>query len=184
MTTKKTATVKPPAQAVAQDAHWSASLERLRNRQRPTATLTICDDQDIKDRLAYARQVERRAQAHAEDNPGAEATELLEQAKAGAEKAQEAYDAEAIVLRFQALTRTDFDALKEDHKPTEEQADEGELVNVETLGPELIAASSLDGITVDDAQRFLNEWAAAEGAQLFHAAWDVQAHSRMDLGKG
>lgn len=175
----------PPAAAVAQDSHWAQSLERLRNRQRPTATLTICDDQDLKDRLAYAKQIERRAQTQADTNPdSADATALLAEAQTKLAEAQAAYDQEVIVLRFQALKRADFETLKAAHPPTEEQADEGESVNVETLAPVLISAASLDGITVEQAAEFLEEWAASEAAELFHTAWDIQLHSRQDLGKG
>lgn len=175
----------PPANAVAKDAHWSASLERLRNRQRPTATLTICDDQDVKQRLSYAKQTERNAQAHAEAYPqDANGARLLEDAKAALAAAQEAYDTEAIVLRFQALERPHWEALRKAHPPTEEQADDGIAVNVEALAPELISAASVDGITVEDAKAFLDTWGEGEAAQLFQTAWDLQNHSRMDLGKG
>lgn len=175
---------QPPANAVAQDAHWSSTLDKLRNRQRPTATLTICDDQDVKDRLTEAKKDADRVRAHAHSHPSDEAAQLLADAESELAKAQAAFDEVAIVLRFQALKRGDFDDLKAAHPPTEAQADEGEPVNVETLGPVLIAAASLDGMTVEDAQELLEEWSAAEGAQLFYTAWNVQHHSRQDLGKG
>ncbi len=90
----------------------------------------------------------------------------------------------AIVLRFQALRRLDFEELKKAHPPTESQAEDGYGVNPETLGPILIEASSLDGITAQDAIYYLGEWSEGEANALFNTAWNVQANVRMELGKG
>lgn len=183
-TTAKT-TATPPAAAVAKDPHWAATRERLRNRNRHTAALTICDDLDVRNALETARYALRRLQAEAADRPG---DQTVKDAVAIAEQdvatAQAAFDAAAIVLRFQALPRLEFEALKKAHPATEEQAEDGHDLNVEAFGPELIAAASVDGITVDDAREYLDTWSEAEAAALFNAAWNVQETSRMDLGKG
>lgn len=181
----KTTSVEPPAQAVAKDAHWAATRDRLRNRQRPTATMTICDDDQVKQGLDEARKGQLRAKLQLDSDPD---NQVLKAALAGMEErlaaAQAAFDDAAIVLRFQALERPAFEDLKKNHPPTEEQAEEGLIVNIEAIAPPLIAASSLDGITEDDAQHYLDTWAEAEAARLFQTAWDVQSVVRFDVGKG
>jgi hypothetical protein len=182
MTSSKLA---PPQNAVDRDPHWTQTRARLAARQRPIAKMTICDDNELKQRLAIAQNVARRAKAAAEDNPGDKDLKKLQtQAEKELEAAQAAFDEAAIVLRFQALRRPDFEALKKEHPATEEQAEDGLAFNPETLGPELIAAASLDGITVEEAQEYLTEWAEGEASQLFDTAWQVQGETRADLGKG
>lgn len=191
-TPKKTTATKPaatkpepPAAIVAQDAHWAATRARLQNRTRPTAKLTICDDHEVKQALAAAQYAQNRLRDRADVDPdNAELKEALEKAADDVATAQEAFDAVALVLRFEALPRDEFDELKAEHPPTETQADEGALANAETIGPVLISRCSLDGITEDDASTYLNTWAVAEAAQLFQAAWDVQQVVRFDVGKG
>ncbi|MFH8581632.1 hypothetical protein [Streptomyces zaomyceticus] len=170
-------TPAPPPAAVAKDAHWAAKLAKLRSRVRPTNTMTICDDDAARQALETAQQNHLRAQLGGD----ADTIATTETALAAA---QAAFDDAAIVLTFQALRRTDFEDLKTKHPPTEAQAEDGQLLNIETFGPELISASSLDGLTVEDAQSFLTDWSAGEAAQLFHTAWDLQDTTRADLGKG
>lgn len=181
---KAAAPPAPPATAVAKDAHWSATRERLLNRSRPVMKLTICDDHDIKRALAAAIGVEANARAHADNYPGAEADRLLADARAALEKAKADADAASIVLSFQALERKRYHALIADHPPTETQVEEGYDFNLDTLAPVLIAASSLDGITAEDAAAFLDQWSNAEGQALLNTAFGVQREDRMDLGKG
>ncbi|MFC7794659.1 hypothetical protein [Streptomyces cinereoruber] len=182
MTTK---TPTPPAEAVAKDAHWAAKLNRLQNRKRPTATLTICDDDTLRRQLTEATDRHTQAVRASERTPD---NEVLKAALADAQTkltaAQAAFDAEAIVLTFQALSRTEFEDLKKEHPPTEEGAEDGQIVNAETLGPELISRTSMDGITPDQAREFLDTWSEAEAVTLFNTAWDLHAEVRMDLGKG
>ncbi|MFB7867360.1 hypothetical protein [Streptomyces sp. NPDC056069] len=170
----------PPKTRTAQ-----SPAERARARQRPVLKMTICDDTAIKAALDLAQHTLRRAKAEAADRPGdpviAEAVALAETQLA---QAQAAFDAEAYDLRFQALQRVDFEALKKKHPPTEAQAEDGFEFNVDTFGPELISKASLDELTVDDAKSFLETWAEAEAAQLFNTAWGVQQETRADVGKG
>lgn len=187
MTTTSTTPAKPepPAAAVAADPHWAATRDKLRNRQRPTASLVICDDADVKKALEDAKFVVRRVTASLESEPNDSGLKKdLAAAQTSLDAAQAAFDEVAIVLRFQALRRPDFEDLKKDHPPTEEQAEEGLAVNVETLGPALIAACSLDGITADDAAYYLAEWSEGEASAMFNTAWNMQSGARMDLGKG
>ncbi|NUS25025.1 MAG: hypothetical protein HOV92_12495 [Streptomyces sp.] len=178
-------TPQPPANAVARDPHWAATRERLAARQRPVLKMTICDDQQVKQRLGAAQYTERRTRAAAEADPSdQDLKKALKDAEAETKAAQEAFDEAAIVLRFQAMRRPDFEALKKAHPATEEQAEDGLQFNPETLGPELIEASSLDGITAEEAVEYLTEWGEGEAAQLFDTAWQVQGETRADLGKG
>lgn len=112
----KTTTPAPPADAVARDAHWAAKLARLQNRQRPTATLTICDTPAVRQALAEARQRHQRAVHNAERSPEEPVLQAaLADAEAKLTAAQAAFDAEAIVLTFRALSRLEFEALKAAH---------------------------------------------------------------------
>lgn len=183
--TTATSKPEPPQTAVDRDPHWATTRQRLAARQRPILTMTICDDQQVKDRLATAQYAERRARAVAEDAPAdKDLKKLHTAAQKELDAAQAVFDATAIVLRFQGLRRPDFEALKKAHPPTEEQAEDGMAFNPESLAPELVAASSLDGITVEEAAEYLTEWSESEAAQLFDVAWQAQGESRADLGKG
>ncbi|MEU9849261.1 hypothetical protein [Streptomyces sp. NPDC047985] len=184
-TARKTTAPTPPSAAVAADAHWAATRERLRSRSRPTVRLTICDDHDAKESLAEARFVHQQAQDAADRAPEDEAAKAtLRAAATSLTKAQAAVDKASIVLRFQALDRKTYKELLAAHPPTEDQAEDGYAFNLDTLGPVLIAASSLDGITEEDAAEFLDDWSQAEAEALLNAAFGVQREERMDLGKG
>ncbi|MFD4795887.1 hypothetical protein [Streptomyces anulatus] len=181
MTARKPA---PPADAVAADAHWASKLAKLRARTRPTVTLTICDDDDLKRAAATARFLEQQAKDTAETNPDDKAAQAA--ATAAAERlaaAQADLDEAAVQLRFQALPRNEFRELLAAHPPTEEQAGKGYDYNPDTMAPILIAAASLDPLTEEDAAAFLAEWSQAEGDALVSAALRVQQADRMDLGK-
>ncbi|MFJ7990328.1 hypothetical protein [Streptomyces sp. NPDC096351] len=159
--------------------------DRARSRKRPILKMTICDDLTVKTAYESARYSVRRLKAEAEDRPN-EATVQAALARAETEltAAQEAYDAEAYDLRFEALPRTEFEDLKKAHPPTEAQAEDGYDLNVDTFGPALVAAASLDGLTVDDARTFLDTWSEGDASTLFNTAWGVQQETRTDVGKG
>lgn len=189
MTSTKTAQTQaktePPAEAVAADPHWAATREKLRNRHRPTTVLTICDDFDVKKALEDAKFVVRRLEAEQAAEPGDTGLAIdLAAARADLEAAQAAFDEVAIRLTFQAMRRPDFEQLKKDHPPTEADAEDSLAFNIDALAPLLIEASSLDGISAEDAAYYLTEWGEGEASSLFNAAWGVQSHARMDLGKG
>lgn len=172
-----TASVTPPPAAVARDPHWAAKVERLRARKRPTATLEICDDDTVRQALVRARAEYDMAVAVGDEDSQKTTAQALEAAQA-------AFDEVGITLTFQALPSPEFEALKRAHPPTEQQAEDGQAVNLDTLGPELVSRSSVDGITVEEAADFLDTWGTGEATQLFFAAWNVQTHVRSDLGKG
>lgn len=187
MTTSRKTTPAPPPAAVAADPHWAATRERLAHRNRPTATLTICDDDGLKNRLRAARLADQSATARLTERPDDKTLQTeAGTARRELDAATAGFDQAAIVLHFRALPRPDFEALKEAHPPTEEQADDGAAFNAEAFAPDLIAAASLDGITPDDATTYMTTWAEGEAVALYRAAWDIQSHTRMDLdlGKG
>lgn len=188
-TSSKTTTApEPPAQAVAQDAHWAAKQAKLKARQNLTAPLRICDDADLKVALADAKRAQRLAAADLEVQDTSDGKAAAKKRLAAADKAlaaaQEAVDAETVTLWFRGLPRTAYEALLKAHPPTEQQAEDGDPWNTDTFAPALVAASSLDGMPLEDAEHFLNEWSAAEAQALFNAAQSVQQTSRLELGKG
>ncbi|MFD8470424.1 hypothetical protein ACFV10_35565 [Streptomyces cyaneofuscatus] len=182
MTARKPA---PPAEAVAADPHWEAKLAKLRQRTRPTVTLTICDDDDLKQSVATARFMEQQAKAAAEDAPDNEVLQSAHQdAVERLTEAQAALDEASVVLRFQALPRSAFKELVAAHPPTEEQIQDNWDFNVDTMGPVLLAAASLDPLSEKDAALFLSDWSHAEAERLLRVALGLQQAERMDLGKG
>lgn len=181
----------PPPAAVAKDAHWQQTMARLNKLKPAVATMTICDDPDLRTRLAGARAAKDaafRALEVAEGQSDPDSTALArrraEKATTELDEAQAAFDAAAIVLRFQALPRTELEELQAKHPPTEEAEADGAAWDADSFAPALIAAASLDGMPVDYAQQCLNTWSSADAAALWNAAWQIQHQQRTDLGKG
>ncbi|WP_127355708.1 hypothetical protein [Actinacidiphila soli] len=200
-----TTTRKPPAGAVAKDAHWSAKMARLRARKLPERTLSICDDTDAKAAvtdasvaLATARAgalaecteqgiVKEKRDAWVASNPQVLA------ADAGLTRAQDALAEATLTLTFRALPRPVWEQLLRDHAPTEAQADKGMEYNVDTFPAALIAAchierdaggAEVEGMSEADAQELLDTWADAEAKALFTTALVINQTLRADLGKG
>ena len=190
MTTKASSTRKPPAGAVAQDAHWAKTMARLEKLKPATTVFTICDDLDVKQRHAEARAEARAAKAvlDATDESDTEAHSFARnqwvRAAAEAEEAQAAYDKIAVRLTFQALGRQELETLQGEHPPTEKQEADGAAWNHDTFAPALIAAASTDGMPIDYARQCLDTWSAGDANALYQAALSVQQQPRTDLGKG
>lgn len=195
MTTSTKTKPAPPEQAVAQDAHWAKTMARLDRLERPVAKLTICPDPDLRENLSQAKRDLDRANSHRElvnsqdedDRDAgvvAAADKNVAHAEAAVQQAQAAFDEEAIVLRFQALSRTQLDALSKKHPPTEEDEQEGSDVNEQSFPPELISAASMDGMPLEYAQQCWETWSLGESQALYEAALSVQRQMRTDLGKG
>lgn len=187
-TATKQAVPEPPASAVALDAHWAAKRERLRQRQAATAVLRVCDDDDLKATRDEAARARRMTHAQLENETTEAGRERAQKALDAAEQAltgaEQAVDDATITLTFRGLPRREYEALIKAHPPTEEQAEDGDAWNTETFAPALVAASSVDGMTTEDAEFFLAEWSAAEARRLYDAAMGVQQTNRLDLGKG
>ncbi|WP_055713159.1 hypothetical protein [Streptomyces torulosus] len=187
---------EPPAEAVARDPHWAAKMARLRARRLPERTVSILDDQDLKQRvtdaaldLAKAR-TSALGRASAMEVPAdqretwAEAQPDVLAAQSALDEARRALEAGTLKLTFRALPRPAWEQLLREHAPTEEQADLGHEYNVEAFPAALIASSSVDGMSEADAQELLDNWSDADAKALFTAALLVNQTMRADLGKG
>jgi len=179
---------EPPEAAVALDAHWAATRERLRNRKPATAVLRICDDEELKDARDEAVRNRRLAAAALDSLPSgdarAQAQGRLDRAEEALQRAQAAVDDATITLTFRGLPRPEFEDLIKAHPPTEQEAEEGGQWNVETFTPALVSAASADGMPIEDAVHYLTTWSNGEANDLFNAAMSVQRTSRLELGKG
>ncbi|WP_329492523.1 hypothetical protein OG618_37150 (plasmid) [Kitasatospora sp. NBC_01246] len=180
-------TPQPPAAVVAADAHWSATLQRLHNRQPAQSTLRLWEDSALKEAF---NEVERRAartallaEAHPDDDAKRAAADA---AAADLADAVQAADRVSVTLRFRALPGPAFEDLVEEHPPTPAQAekDPGIEWNPKTFPAALIAAASVDGITPEQAAEFMATWGTADRADLFRGALGPQTERRGDLGKG
>ncbi|MER7707244.1 hypothetical protein ABTX81_30625 [Kitasatospora sp. NPDC097605] len=178
---------EPPAAAVAADAHWAATLEKLRNRKLAEKVLRLWDDSELKrafnDIEARAAEAALLAAADPADKVRRAAAVAAEATLADAVKGA---DAVTIKLRFRALPGDAFVKLIEEHPPTPEQLDKDSDTewNPETFPPVLIAAASVDGITEEQAQGFMTTWGHRDRQDLFSAALAPQVDRRGDLGKG
>ncbi|GAA1353531.1 hypothetical protein [Streptomyces beijiangensis] len=191
-----TTSIEPPVGAVARDAHWAAKMARLRSRKLPERTVSFVDDQQLKldrnEAALHLAGVRARAQGNA-DSEGVPESERDAWVEARTEvlaadlalgAAQAALDDGTIQLMFRALPRPVWEALLREHPPTEEQADQGQEYNADSFPAALISASSVDGMSVEDAQELLDTWADSEAKVLFTAALMVNQALRADLGKG
>jgi hypothetical protein len=183
-TTKNNTTVEPPAAAVAADAHWSAKMQRLRDRSLAETVFVICDDQATRERWLRAQRAFDIAATYAKDQPeDPEAQHQLAEATRERDEAKTAYDQVAIPLKFRALPRQALEALYTQHKPSESEAEDGAQWAA-TFPAALIAAASVDGMTETEAQELLDNWSLSEANAMFNAAHGVQNTTRVDLGKG
>jgi hypothetical protein len=170
---------------------WDALRKRLDSIKMPTATFTICEDPDVRQRLHRAKRDNDQAReqlATLTEDADMQVKVMFQTAAADAAKeladAQKAFDKTAVTLRFTALERKALEALQKEHPPTEKDEAEGQEWAMETFAPALIAAASLDHMPLEDAQLFLDTWPTADATGLWRAAWSVQHTQRTDLGKG
>lgn len=186
-TPRKTAAVKPsepPAAAVAADAHWSAKMQRLRDRQLAETVFVVCDDIDVKIRYDRAVRNQQTAAELLKANPrDPEAKKEATAAERELDEAKAAHDQVAIPIRLRALPRPALEALYKAHPPSEEERDDGAEWG-KTFPAAVIAASSVEGMTEEEAIELLDVWSLSEANALFNAAMSVQNTTRSDLGKG
>ncbi|MFJ4966064.1 hypothetical protein ACIP6P_27065 [Streptomyces sp. NPDC088729] len=176
---------EPPAAVVAADAHWSAKMARLRARKAAEVPLYLWQDPEIRDQFEEARREARSARQLADSDPTNKAlAQEATAAETALEEARAAYEADCEVLTFRALPGETFGDLVKEHPPTEEQADSGSDWNEDTFPAVLIAAASVDGMTVEDAADLLATWGMADRVELFQAALAAQNTKRSDWGKG
>lgn len=182
----KTATPAPPAAAVAKDPHWAAKMQRLRERKPLESYVTIITDDEAKTAAVRAEAELAVARAGAEQNSGkdSEKDPNVKAAKARADEAKQRLEDATIRLGFRALPRDVYENLLAEHPATKEMEEKGEFYNVDTFPAALLAACSVDGMTLEDAQELLSTWNQSEAVSLFQAAQWVNTMSRLELGKG
>jgi hypothetical protein len=169
---------------------WARLAKRLDGLKPAVATFTICDDPDLRTRLARAMSDLESAETTLTsltpaDEPNREMFKLrVEQARDELDLAQKSFDKAAVRLRFQALPRQDLEVLQNAHPASETEEAEGEEYAMATFAPALISAASLDGMPADYAKQCLDTWSAADAQALWRAAWGIQHATRTDLGKG
>ncbi|MFF3976965.1 hypothetical protein [Streptomyces sp. NPDC001828] len=187
---------EPPAQAIAADAHWAAKMAKLRSRQLPERVISFVDDNQLK--IARNEAALKLAAARAQAETAADDQEVPEAdrdrwvgaepgvvaAELALQSAEARLDAATVTLTFRALPRPVWEQLLREHPPSEQQAEQGMEYDVETYPAALISASSVDGMTVEEAQELLDAWADSEAKALFTTALMVNHQLRADLGKG
>lgn len=177
---------EPPAATVARDPHWSAKMDRLRQRKPLEAYVTITLDDQAKTAASKAEMDLAAARARVERQNGKADEKHPEVVKArkAAEAAQGHLTDSTIKLGFRSLPRDVYESLMADHPPAPDQEAKGEVFNLDTFPAALVAACSIDGMPLEDAQELLNNWNQSEAAALFQAAQYVNTMSRLELGKG
>ncbi|MCL8016969.1 hypothetical protein [Streptomyces sp. AS02] len=170
---------------------WAALEKRLNALPKPTRTLALCADPDVRDRYQTAVQVHARAdealkalRADADKDARTLWKNKVTETAAELQAAKEEYDAATVTLTFQALERERVEELLAKHPANEEDEEKGSDFHFDTFAPELIAAASVDGMPVDYAANALKTWHLADSEDLWAAAWSVQRRKRSDLGKG
>ena len=171
---------------------WDAIQKRLDAMPKPTQTLRLCADPDVRDRYRTARQAAARAEGYEKSLPKdldkdtlALAKKQTREAQAELKTATEAYEAATVTLTFRALERGELKDLIAKHPPTEEdeEQDSNAEFHFDTFAPALIAAASTDDMPLEYAQQAMQTWLLDDWRDLWNAAWSVQQRKRSDLGK-
>lgn len=170
---------------------WAALEKRLNTLPKPTSTLKLCADADVRDRYLVAKQAHARAEESLNALPAdadADARKLwrnkVTETATALEAATAEYDQTTVTLTFQALERGQLQTLLDEHPPTEEDEEKGGDFHFDTFAPELISAASMDGMPAEYAANALKTWSLSDSDDLWAAAWSVQRRKRSDLGKG
>jgi hypothetical protein len=169
---------------------WDAIQKQLDSMPKPTQTLRLCADPDVRDRYQTAKQAAARVEDYKKSLPKDADQEAAAHVRAQAREAQaelkaatEAYEAATVTLTFQALERGRLEALIKEHPPLEDEEQSTEF-HVDTFAPALIAAASTDEMPLEYAQHAMQAWPLDDWKALWGAAWLVQQRKRSDLGKG
>ncbi|MET8571784.1 hypothetical protein [Streptomyces sp. NPDC004783] len=170
---------------------WDAIQKQLDSMPKPTQTLRLCSDPDVRDRYQAAKQAATRAEEYEKSlgkDVGKDALALVKKqtkdAQTALAAAQAEYDEHTVTLTFQALERGQLEDLIAAHPALEEEEEQGAEYHVDTFAPALIAAASVDGMPLEYAQQAMQTWPLDDWKSLWGAAWSVQQRRRSDLGKG
>lgn len=170
---------------------WDDKQKQLSTLGKPTGTLSLCADPEIRDRYQRAKQEHASVTQYVQSLPKdgdkdarAVVDKRLADATAQLEQAEQAYTAITVVLTFQALERKQLEKLRAQHPATEEDEEVGRDFHFDTFAPALISASSVDGMPLEYAQQAMETWSLGDAEDLWMAAWSIQQRKRSDLGKG
>jgi hypothetical protein len=170
---------------------WASLEKRLTALPKPTRTLSLCADADLRDRYQAAVQAHARAEEYLKSlgkDADQEARALVEKRVKEAQDELDAvkpeYEARTVVLTFQALERDHLERLVAEHPATEEDEERGTDFHFDSFAPELISAASVDGMPAEYAASALKKWSLSDSEDLWAAAWSAQRRKRTDLGKG
>lgn len=154
----------------------SASLrKRLADRPRPHITYPLLVDVDelqaAQQRLEQARQEWRQLVLRGED---------ATQAQAAVDEAQAAVDGCYAQIVLRALPPEQYEELIAAHPPTEAQRAAGEIWNVDSFRPALLAGCADGDMTAEDWAAFLAERCSqGERQELWVAALAVNEQARV-----
>jgi len=95
------------------------------------------------------------------------------------EELTEKIAAQTAIFRFQALPRAEWTQLVADHPPSEVDLKEGWPIDLETIGPPLLAACAIDPVlTLEQAEEIWSSYSAGETTALFLGAWSANREDR------
>lgn len=169
-----------------------ATLDHLRKKPKPWRIVNVCMDPDKARSLEEAEQALATTEASltsdaaGRDKVLAPLREVVETAKAAVEDASEQ-------VLVQSIGRVAYDALVDEHPPTDE--DHAQLRQVfgenakagfhhKTFSVALIAASTLvPRITEEEVTEITADWTASEFQKWADAAAEVNRASTVSLGK-
>lgn len=170
---------------------WDAKQKQLSALGKPTATLSLCADPEVRDRYQKAKQEHASIDQYVKSLPKdgdkdarALAHKRLAEAATALQQSEQAYMPITVVLTFQALERRELEKLRAQHPATEEDEEFGRDFHFDTFAPALISASSVDGMPLEYAQQAMETWSLGDSEDLWMTAWSIQQRKRSDLGKG
>ena len=172
-----------------------ATKDHLRKRSKAATTIVLYTDEEASARVIdLGRQLDQLKMV---DPEGAKTQELATEL----EEATSVRDESAVSLRFEAIGRKKYNALVDEHPPTEAQVAEwvehqkavgGDPDSTPQYNPETFPSALMHATLVapefdgpEELEEALEDWSETEYMQLWMAAMSVCAASRVaHWGKG
>lgn len=201
----------PPSSAVAKDAHWSARMQRIRDRKPSERDVRVWLDDDAKAEfertqkglIAARALIEQYADKDDSEELKTEARSRLADAESAFEQAKADREDKSELLWFRGLGRPAYEDLISQHPPTDEQKAQGQVYDDETFAPALISAVHVDKVlngydehndavyvetgekmSVEEAVELLTILSQTEAMTAFGTALAVCVTNRVEVGKG
>ena len=134
-------------------------------------TVLVARDEALKAQVVAERQAELSSDRTVQQA----ALEAAEHVKVCDEAITEATE----WIELQALSRNDFNELRQAYPPTPEDVEAGLDVDVETFGPALLAASATKPkFTLKQAEKVFSVWGESEVIQIFNACYALNREIR------